>query len=337
MDILYIKIIFLFVLFFAGCFSCVIYATKNRNGLESKKGQLFFTALQLFAATCILYIGLVHMLLEGAETLEKKTGRHFLGGLICAIGFFAMYFMHNSLDNYCCQNLNGQCNSHNHSDNRNHNHNNSHNDIDTDNNDTDTNTNNDDNMQIDNKQNEANVSTSINIDIVNDQSRVHAIDSTTSSAFELENNIDNPQHHTHKSELVKNSHVTMIYLGLFIHSLFEGIPFGCIEQGNFSVNFYIAFSFHKLLEGIVMGYKFIDTSYKPWLVYSMLVLFSLATPIGLALGIGFSNLIDNVELLSGVVLAFSLRNPFSARLSESTTLHTSSRRSSDVGGNGGFI
>ncbi|KAF3450052.1 hypothetical protein FNV43_RR06131 [Rhamnella rubrinervis] len=123
------------------------------------------------------------------------------------------------------------------------------------------------------------------------------------SAFALETS-------TTSSHLIRHRIISQVLeLGIVVHSVIIGISLGASQSPNTIRPLVAALSFHQFFEGMGLGGCIQQAKFKLQTVVIMVVLFSLTTPVGIAVGIGISNTYnDNTPTaltIQGIFLAAS--------------------------------
>lgn len=97
------------------------------------------------------------------------------------------------------------------------------------------------------------------------------------------------QHHSHKGEEPPEAHSSMravlLLVALSLHSLFEGLALGLLEQKDDIINIFAALMMHKLVMGFSLGLNLVQSDMKLWTIISSACTFSITSPIGAAIGI----------------------------------------------------
>jgi solute carrier family 39 (zinc transporter), member 1/2/3 len=85
----------------------------------------------------------------------------------------------------------------------------------------------------------------------------------------------------------KSGSLAFLFSGIAFHSVLIGITIG-VSSGSEFVALWVALCFHQAFEGIALGTSIVSktTSWKSLLPWLYIVGFSLATPLGAAIGIG---------------------------------------------------
>ncbi|XP_060188116.1 zinc transporter 5-like [Lycium barbarum] len=81
----------------------------------------------------------------------------------------------------------------------------------------------------------------------------------------------------------------VLELGIIVHSVIIGIALGASEDPNKVRSLIAALTFHQFFEGMGLGGSIAQAKFKSLAVSIMTLLFSLTTPIGIAIGIGITN------------------------------------------------
>ncbi|XP_057964120.1 zinc transporter 8 [Malania oleifera] len=92
------------------------------------------------------------------------------------------------------------------------------------------------------------------------------------------------------SELVRHRVISQVLeLGIVVHSVIIGISLGASESPQTIRPLVAALTFHQLFEGMGLGGCISQAKFKGRSIAIMALFFSLTTPIGIAIGIGISN------------------------------------------------
>ncbi|XVF71145.1 hypothetical protein PTKIN_Ptkin12aG0012600 [Pterospermum kingtungense] len=95
------------------------------------------------------------------------------------------------------------------------------------------------------------------------------------------------------SELLRNRVISQVLeLGIVVHSVIIGISLGASKSPKTIKPLMVALTFHQLFEGMGLGGCISQAQFKARVVAIMATFFSLTTPIGIAIGIGISNIYD---------------------------------------------
>ncbi|KAF5765867.1 putative zinc/iron permease [Helianthus annuus] len=101
----------------------------------------------------------------------------------------------------------------------------------------------------------------------------------------------------------------VLEIGIITHSVIIGISLGVSVHPETIKPLIVALSFHQMFEGMGLGSCITEAKFKGWKVATMSILFSLTTPIGIAIGIGISNTYDENShlalILQGIFNALS--------------------------------
>ncbi|WJZ80167.1 hypothetical protein VitviT2T_000104 [Vitis vinifera] len=84
----------------------------------------------------------------------------------------------------------------------------------------------------------------------------------------------------------------VLELGIVVHSVIIGISLGASESPKTIKPLVAALSFHQFFEGMGLGGCISQAKFKSKAVAVMVVFFSLTTPVGIAVGMGISNIYD---------------------------------------------
>jgi len=78
----------------------------------------------------------------------------------------------------------------------------------------------------------------------------------------------------------------MLEVGIALHSVFIGIALGVLAGSEF-LAMTIAICFHQFFEGVALGSRIADLTFKKkWLPIVLVAIFALVTPFGVAIGMG---------------------------------------------------
>ncbi|XVF20961.1 hypothetical protein REPUB_Repub12eG0049100 [Reevesia pubescens] len=111
-------------------------------------------------------------------------------------------------------------------------------------------------------------------------------------------------------ELLRNRVVSQVLeLGIVVHSVIIGISLGASESPKTIRPLIAALTFHQFFEGMGLGGCIAQAQFKNRAVIIMALFFSLTTPLGIAVGIGISNIYDenstNALIVEGIFNAAS--------------------------------
>ncbi|KAK9070153.1 hypothetical protein SSX86_010553 [Deinandra increscens subsp. villosa] len=81
----------------------------------------------------------------------------------------------------------------------------------------------------------------------------------------------------------------VLEIGIIIHSVIIGISLGASVHPKIIKPLIVALSFHQMFEGMALGSCITEAKFKIGTVVTMLMFFSLTTPLGIAVGIGIAN------------------------------------------------
>ena len=100
----------------------------------------------------------------------------------------------------------------------------------------------------------------------------------------------------------ENISVFLLLLALSIHSFFEGIALGVLNEDKEIFYMLLAIAFHKWVEAISIGINLSKSILDKELLYLLIIMFSLTTPFGIILGI----LLEKTgKITEAIFLAFS--------------------------------
>ncbi|XP_041008534.1 zinc transporter 1-like [Juglans microcarpa x Juglans regia] len=92
------------------------------------------------------------------------------------------------------------------------------------------------------------------------------------------------------SELLRNRVISQVLeLGIVVHSVIIGISLGASESPKTIRPLVAALTFHQFFEGMGLGGCISQANFKSRAIAIMVVFYSLTTPVGIAIGIGISN------------------------------------------------
>ncbi|XP_021732014.1 zinc transporter 8-like [Chenopodium quinoa] len=81
-------------------------------------------------------------------------------------------------------------------------------------------------------------------------------------------------------------------MGIVVHSVIIGISLGTSESLDTIKPLMAALCFHQFFEGVGLGGCIVQAAFKSASTLCMALFFSLTTPVGIAIGIGISNVYD---------------------------------------------
>ncbi|KAJ3438444.1 zinc transporter zip1 [Anaeramoeba flamelloides] len=126
---------------------------------------------------------------------------------------------------------------------------------------------------------------------------------------EHHHNHDHSQIDTTLKELAKQDSISgkvlamILLLALIIHSVLEGISFGLSDQSE-AVVIFIAIVAHKFSAAFALGVAFVKSFGKHWKIFVIsMVIFSIATPIGITIGFGIESYNSNTMINSFIAAA----------------------------------
>ncbi|KAJ8499815.1 hypothetical protein OPV22_010367 [Ensete ventricosum] len=92
------------------------------------------------------------------------------------------------------------------------------------------------------------------------------------------------------AQLIRNRVISQVLeLGIIVHSVIIGISLGASEVPSTIRPLVAALSFHQFFEGMGLGGCIVQAKFKAKSVVSMVLFFSLTTPVGIAIGIGIAS------------------------------------------------
>lgn len=95
----------------------------------------------------------------------------------------------------------------------------------------------------------------------------------------------------HESELIRHRIISQVLeLGIIVHSVIIGLSLGASQHISTIKSLLVALSFHQFFEGMGLGGCISQAKYKSVSTAMMAIFFSLTTPIGIAVGVGISNI-----------------------------------------------
>ncbi|KAJ3428835.1 zinc transporter zip1 [Anaeramoeba flamelloides] len=119
---------------------------------------------------------------------------------------------------------------------------------------------------------------------------------------EHHHNHDHSQIGTTIKELAKQESISgkvlaiILLLALIIHSALEGISFALVEESE-AVVIFIAIIAHKFSAAFALGVAFVKSFGKHWKIFVVsIIIFSLATPIGITIGFGIESYNSNTMI-----------------------------------------
>ncbi|KAH8506969.1 hypothetical protein H0E87_013694 [Populus deltoides] len=112
------------------------------------------------------------------------------------------------------------------------------------------------------------------------------------------------------SQLIRHRVITQVLeLGIVMHSVIIGVSLGASESPNTIRPLAAALSFHQFFEGMGLGGCITQAKFKTKTIVIMALFFSLTTPVGIAIGIGISNVYNesspNALIVEGIFNAAS--------------------------------
>ncbi|KAK8588578.1 hypothetical protein V6N12_023007 [Hibiscus sabdariffa] len=100
-------------------------------------------------------------------------------------------------------------------------------------------------------------------------------------------------HHSDSAQLLRHRVVSQVLeLGIVVHSVIIGISLGASESPKTIKPLVAALTFHQFFEGMGLGGCITQAEFKCQAVTIMALFFSLTTPVGIAIGIGITNIYD---------------------------------------------
>ena len=102
--------------------------------------------------------------------------------------------------------------------------------------------------------------------------------------------IEEAEHTHHLLLSVKEKHVTtyILELGVASHSVIIGLTLGVSRDTGSFTSLLIALGFHHLFEGIALSAVVLESAFQKGGIIFMILLYSLSTPVGIAIGIALS-------------------------------------------------
>ncbi|KAF8390870.1 hypothetical protein HHK36_023169 [Tetracentron sinense] len=95
------------------------------------------------------------------------------------------------------------------------------------------------------------------------------------------------------SDLIRHRVISQVLeLGIVVHSVIIGISLGASESPKTIKPLVAALTFHQFFEGMGLGGCISQAKFKSRAIAIMALFFSLTTPVGIAIGIGISNVYD---------------------------------------------
>lgn len=95
--------------------------------------------------------------------------------------------------------------------------------------------------------------------------------------------------------------IYLLSIALSVHSLFDGLGLGLQNSVDSVVNIGVAVSIHKIPAAMALGVSLIKAERKKSLI--MISIFCIATPLGIAIGIGLTSF--GAEILIGIIVTLS--------------------------------
>ncbi|XP_043690223.1 zinc transporter 8-like [Telopea speciosissima] len=96
-----------------------------------------------------------------------------------------------------------------------------------------------------------------------------------------------------ESEVIRHRVISQVLeLGIVVHSIIIGISLGASVSPNVIKPLFTALTFHQFFEGMGLGGCITQARFKSRAVVVMALFFSLTTPVGIAIGIGITNVYD---------------------------------------------
>ena len=108
--------------------------------------------------------------------------------------------------------------------------------------------------------------------------------------MDVEANADQ-SHYGHSHGVALDSHVLrtieayMIEFGVTVHSVFIGLAVGVVGDDDLRA-LIVALVFHQFFEGIALGSRIADAKLPHWQEFILSFVFSIAAPLGIAIGVG---------------------------------------------------
>jgi len=113
--------------------------------------------------------------------------------------------------------------------------------------------------------------------------------------------------HTHDVPFKTNKQTTpyIIAMSLCFHSIFEGLALGLQPTLDSTITIFVGIAIHKCAEAFAMSVAFVknDTPRKHWL--PLLLVFGFVVPVGIAIGLGLTQVGGLQNLFSSVLGAFA--------------------------------
>ncbi|XP_030470626.1 zinc transporter 8-like [Syzygium oleosum] len=112
------------------------------------------------------------------------------------------------------------------------------------------------------------------------------------------------------SDLLRHRVISQVLeLGIVVHSVIIGISLGASESPSTIRPLVAALSFHQFFEGMGLGGCITQAKFKTRAIVIMALFFSLTTPVGIAIGLGVTNVYDenspNALIVEGIFNAAS--------------------------------
>ncbi|XP_057792793.1 zinc transporter 8-like [Salvia miltiorrhiza] len=104
------------------------------------------------------------------------------------------------------------------------------------------------------------------------------------------------------AELLRHRVISQVLeLGIIVHSVIIGIALGASQSPKTIKPLIAALSFHQFFEGIGLGGCITQAKFNVRVVATMAIFFSLTTPVGIAVGIGITNIYSETSTTALIV------------------------------------
>lgn len=111
---------------------------------------------------------------------------------------------------------------------------------------------------------------------------------------------DHDLEHSHEHELLENSEHShsimrslLLLVALSVHSLFEGLAVGLQRNNDKVLSIFAALVLHKCILSFSLGMNVVQSKLSYWAMIRSIFIFSISSPVGIAIGIGIIDLWDS--------------------------------------------
>jgi len=112
-------------------------------------------------------------------------------------------------------------------------------------------------------------------------------------------------HHHHHLDVASNSSLRsmLLLIALSLHSIFEGLAIGLQDNVEEVLSIFVAVILHKCVIAFGLSLNLVQSNLRAALVVQLMLVFSLAAPLGLGLGMGLETISGTIQtlVLSGVL------------------------------------